>query len=60
MKRVYVDVRKRCWPWRDCEHCDGENSPHVRVDYLRGYVCKVCDDALDQMLAEEEAEGVAK
>lgn len=35
----------------DCEHCDGERSRLVRRDYLRGQVCDVCDNTLDEMLA---------
>ena len=33
--------------------CDGEKSPMVRDDYLRGLVCPFCDEALDEMLEEE-------
>jgi Zn finger protein HypA/HybF involved in hydrogenase expression len=33
----------------DCEHCDGVRSRFVRNDYLRGYVCPVCDSSLDEM-----------
>jgi hypothetical protein len=32
-----------------CEHCDGEHSPLVRRDNLRGWVCKSCDGSLDAM-----------
>ena len=32
-----------------CEHCDGERSPLVRRDSLRGWVCKACDSSLDAM-----------
>lgn len=35
-----------------CEHCDGERSPKVRIDALRGLVCPPCDSALDEMLGE--------
>lgn len=35
-----------------CEHCDGEHSPKVRLDDLRGYVCPSCDSALDEMFDE--------
>lgn len=35
-----------------CEHCDGERSRHVRNDHLRGWVCPLCDSALDEMLNE--------
>ena len=35
-----------------CEHCDGERSPKVRLDHLRGYVCPPCDSSLDEMLGE--------
>lgn len=44
-----------------CEHCDGERSRYVRIDYLRGHVCPACDSSLDEMLAEvdeESTEGV--
>jgi hypothetical protein len=37
---------------RTCEHCDGERSPEVRLDDLRGLVCPPCDSALDEMLGE--------
>jgi len=56
MRRRYVDsrtpetflgvyVRAR----RECEHCDGERSPLVREDRLRGYICPLCDSSLDEM-----------
>jgi len=32
-----------------CEHCDGEHSSLVRRDSLRGWICKSCDSALDEM-----------
>lgn len=35
-----------------CEHCDGERSPLVRFDELRGRVCPPCDSALDEMFEE--------
>lgn len=35
-----------------CEHCDGADSPMVRQDALRGWVCPVCDSALDEMFGE--------
>lgn len=35
-----------------CEHCDSEQSPKVRVDPLRGFVCPPCDSVLDEMLGE--------
>ena len=41
-------VRPRC----ACEHCDGERSPLVRVDALRGNVCPPCDSSLDEMFGE--------
>ena len=37
-----------------CEHCDGERSPKVRADVLRGFVCPHCDSAIDEMLAEKD------
>jgi hypothetical protein len=51
--RHYHDTAKVAYPaCRTCEHCDGESSPLVRVDYLRGLVCPHCDVALDVMLDE--------
>lgn len=35
-----------------CEHCDGERSPLVRYDALRGVTCKDCDSSLDEMFDE--------
>ncbi len=35
-----------------CEHCDGERSPLVRYDELRGVTCKDCDSSLDTMFEE--------
>lgn len=35
-----------------CEHCDGVDSTLVREDDLRGWVCPVCDSALDEMFSE--------
>jgi len=37
-----------------CEHCDGERSRYVRIDYLRGHVCPPCDSSIDVMLAEPD------
>jgi hypothetical protein len=37
-----------------CEHCDGPRP--TRNDYLRGYVCRDCDSALDAMDAEAAKE----
>lgn len=41
-----------------CEHCDGEKSAWVRYDTTtnRGWVCPVCDDALDEMYPESSKE----
>jgi len=51
MTRRYWDTTGAHWPANTpCEHCDGEKSPRVRVDRLRGHVCEVCDAALDEML----------
>jgi hypothetical protein len=36
----------------ECEHCDGVDSPMVRQDELRGWICPVCDSALDEMFNE--------
>jgi hypothetical protein len=53
VKRRYHDTAKATYPSsRQCEHCDGESSPLVRLDYLRGLVCPHCDVALDTMLGE--------
>lgn len=32
-----------------CEHCDSVESLYVRRSELRGWVCAVCDDALDYL-----------
>lgn len=57
--RRYVDCRTRkTWlgldigSRRECEHCDGERSPLVREDHLRGNVCPPCDSSLDEMFGE--------
>jgi hypothetical protein len=50
-KRRYF--AQRIGPWF-CEHCDGENSPKARDDYLRGMVCPVCDEAIDAMEADHD------
>lgn len=39
-----------------CEHCDGERSPLVRRDSLRGWVCKDCDSSLDAMYGRPSQE----
>lgn len=53
--RTYQDTRESSYPaCQQCEHCDGEKSPLVRVDALRGRVCPVCDEAIDEM---EESNG---
>ena len=59
-KLRYRDSRKRTRDYGDlvdlpihtCEHCDGEHSPLVREDPLRGHVCPSCDSSLDEMLEE--------
>lgn len=59
-RRHYRDSRKRTCdygdlvdlPIHECEHCDGERSPLVREDHLRGHVCPDCDSSLDEMLGE--------
>jgi hypothetical protein len=59
-KRRYIDHMTTsygalvCSP--ECEHCDGEKSRWVRADSLRGWICPICDDALDAMLAEPDDE----
>jgi hypothetical protein len=40
-----------------CEHCDGEKSAWVRQDNLRGWVCPICDMALDEMYPDEATDG---
>lgn len=57
--RHYVDSRKRetflgidIRARHACEHCDGERSPLVREDLLRGHTCPPCDSSLDQMFEE--------
>lgn len=48
----YVSEAKRVYNLkRDCEHCHSEDAPSqlVRDEYLRGNVCKNCDEALDEM-----------
>jgi hypothetical protein len=59
VKRRYVDSRepetfmgRYIRARRPCEHCDGEHSPMVREDPLRGLVCPSCDSSLDEMLGE--------
>lgn len=53
MTRRYHDTTDKPMPaGQQCEHCDGERSPLVRRDYLRGLVCPECDDALDVMMGE--------
>jgi len=53
-RREYVDARTTpngssvCSP--ECEHCDGEKSAWTRTDELRGWVCPLCDLALDEMV----------
>lgn len=39
-----------------CEHCDGEHCSLVRRDSLRGWVCKICDGALDAMYGRPREE----
>lgn len=50
-ERNYYDHTRVYSPhgFSGCEHCDAEKSNLVRVDYDRGQVCPVCDDALDEM-----------
>lgn len=57
--RRYVDcLTRKTWMGldvggrRECEHCDGERSPLVREDSLRGNVCPPCDSSLDEMFDE--------
>jgi hypothetical protein len=53
------------WLTQECEHCDGDHQSHRRDadgrwrslgrdDRLRGFVCKKCDESLDDMLGERE------
>lgn len=46
--------QKRAYTVPDwCEHCDSERRQRIRIDYLRGKVCRSCDSALDAMEREE-------
>lgn len=49
----YVDARTTDGA-EACEHCDGEESPMAREDHIRGWVCPVCDEALD---LDDEVDG---
>ena len=62
-------MRRYLWLLEHCEHCDGDRQDHRRRadgawqsfgrdDYLRGFVCQTCDDALDKMLEADAAEEV--
>ena len=59
-KHRYVDHLTTPWGMLvcspACEHCDGEKSRWVRQDELRGWVCPICDDVIDAMLAEPDDE----
>jgi hypothetical protein len=56
MKRRYFDcLTTSHGPYcssPQCEHCDGERSLMVREDYLRGWICPLCDSSLDEMFNE--------
>ena len=53
-KRGRVYFRHR---YMACEHCDRpwEDGHMIRLDSLRGYTCRDCDSALDEMLQERNA-----
>lgn len=50
MKRTY---RKPQASGQYCEHCDSPEPQPTRLDYLRGWVCRGCDTALDAIEREE-------
>lgn len=59
-----MSARRYSWISGACEHCDGCYQRHRvdrfgswvyygRNDYLRGYVCPTCDNALTRMFDRE-------
>lgn len=51
-KRTYQDANRGS-RGRECEHCDGAHGTKTREDYLRGWICRACDEAMDTMDVED-------